>query len=170
MPTVPKYNDTMPRRAHNLALLGLTNAQIADALDVSAKVLGEWMHIHPEFKEAVTNGKANADAKVARALFHRACGYEHSAVDIRVVGGTIEQTPYVKKYPPDTTAAIFWLKNRQKGIWRDVYRQELSGPGGANLRGALAGLATEDLELAVKLGLAKRGELVSSDKNGDSTN
>ena len=26
---------------------------------------------------------------------------------------------YIERYPPDTTAAIFWLKNRQRATWRD---------------------------------------------------
>ena len=38
--------------------------------------------------------------------------------------------PTTKHYPPDTTAAIFWLKNRQKSKWRDKQDHEISGPDG----------------------------------------
>jgi hypothetical protein len=30
-----------------------------------------------------------------------------------------------KHYPPDVTACIFWLKNRQPEKWRDVHRHEV---------------------------------------------
>ena len=29
------------------------------------------------------------------------------------------RVPYREKMPPDTTACIFWLKNRKKAEWRD---------------------------------------------------
>lgn len=64
-------------------------------------------------------GKGAADAAVASKLFHRATGYEHPEDDIRAVNGEIVITPTIKHYPPDTTAAIFWLKNRQPAKWRD---------------------------------------------------
>ena len=41
---------------------------------------------------------------------------------------------YVEHYPPDTTACIFWLKNRQPALWRDKVQQELSGPDGQPLQ------------------------------------
>jgi hypothetical protein len=52
-------------------------------------------------------------------------------VDIRVVGGDIVQTPIRKFYPPDTTAAIFWLKNRAPAQWRD--KQEIEHSGGVTV-------------------------------------
>ena len=32
--------------------------------------------------------------------------------------------PYVEHVPPDTTAAIFWLKNRDPAHWRDAWQLE----------------------------------------------
>jgi hypothetical protein len=51
-------------------------------------------------------------------------------VDIRVIDKEIVQTPVRKYYPPDTTAAIFWLKNRRPDLWRDRNQTELTGPNG----------------------------------------
>jgi hypothetical protein len=31
----------------------------------------------------------------------------------------LNEVPYTERYPPDTAAAIFWLKNRQPKHWRD---------------------------------------------------
>jgi hypothetical protein len=58
-------------------------------------------------------------------LYQRAMGFEHDSEEIKVVpigqgeGSEIERVPIRKVYPPDTAAAIFWLKNRQKKKWRD---------------------------------------------------
>ena len=63
-----------------------------------------------------------AFAEVAEKLFRRATGYSHEAVKIVADAKTKEQhiVPYVEHYPPDTTACIFWLKNRRPEAWRDM--------------------------------------------------
>lgn len=60
-----------------------------------------------------------ADAEVADRLYQRALGYTHVEDDIRVCDGVIITTPTTRHYPPDTTACIFWLKNRRPDLWRD---------------------------------------------------
>jgi hypothetical protein len=53
----------------------------------------------------------------------------------------------VKHYPPDPTAAIFWLKNRQKDKWRDKREEEVSGPNGGPIQTAdLSNLPTDKLK------------------------
>ncbi len=47
-------------------------------------------------------------------------GYSHPAVHVSNYQGDITLTPITKHYPPDTVAAIFWLKNRQPAKWRDT--------------------------------------------------
>lgn len=64
-------------------------------------------------------GKAVADAEVSDRLYQRAMGFVAPDIDIRVIENRIVETPLKKYYPPDTTAAIFWLKNRQKDKWRE---------------------------------------------------
>ena len=74
-----------------------------------------------------------ADAEVAERLFLRARGYTHEAVKILSRGGKEEpvMVPYVEHYPPDTTACIFWLKNRRPDLWRDkVLLDEAAGKKG----------------------------------------
>jgi len=159
------YNKTIPGRAHRLALLGLTDAQIADAMGFSESTIKRWKREHEKFRQALDAGKAMADGYVAQSLYRRARGYSHKAVDIKVVNGQIVETEIVKRYPPDTTAAIFWLKNRQRGIWRDVYRKEITGPGGRPLvTRDFEGLTDEELQLAMKIGVL---EAENPPSNGD---
>lgn len=49
-----------------------------------------------------------------------------------------------KDVPPDTTAAIFWLKNRKPDEWRDKHETELSG--GLNVHNPYANLTDAELK------------------------
>lgn len=114
-----KYKSEYAEQAKKLCMLGMTDKEMASFFEVSEQTLNTWKQVHPEFLESLKGGKDLIDAQVAAKLFHRAIGYEHPEDDIRAVNGVIVITPMVKHYPPDTTAAIFWLKNRQPQKWRD---------------------------------------------------
>ena len=114
-----KYEPAFAETAQKLCKLGATDVEIADFLDVAVSTLYLWKHAHPEFSEALKVGKATADDRVEQSLYRRALGYSHDAVKMHVVDGTVSLTPYTEHYPPDTTAAIFWLKNRRPEEWRD---------------------------------------------------
>lgn len=137
-----KYKDEFVIQAEKLCKLGATDIEVADFFEVEVRTLYRWKAEHDDFCQALKAGKAEADARVERSLFARATGYEHDEVDIRVVGGAIVQTPLRKHYPPDTTACIFWLKNRRPDEWRD--RQELTGKDGAPLFEKPAETMTDD--------------------------
>lgn len=128
------YRDEYTDWALKLTKLGATDKDMAEAFEVTEQTLNNWKQAHPEFFESIKKGKAIADAEVASKLFHRATGYEHPEDDIKSVNGEIVITPTVKHYPPDTTAAIFWLKNRRPDLWRDKIESALTGPGGGPIQ------------------------------------
>lgn len=128
-----KYDKRFAAIAKAMCELGATDLEIADALQIRSATFYLWKATHIEFSEAVSVGKKQADDRVERSLFARANGYEHDEVDIRVVAGRVVQTPIRKFYPPDTAAAIFWLKNRRKEEWRDKVDHEHGGPDGSPL-------------------------------------
>lgn len=106
--------------AENYALLGATDAEIAEFFSVSEQTLNSWKKKFPQFLESLKKGKAVADSNVASKLYNRAIGYDCKATKIVTYEGKVtDKVEYVEHYPPDTTAAIFWLKNRQPGKWRD---------------------------------------------------
>lgn len=124
----PEYVD----QAKKLANKGFTDREIAEFFDVDERTINRWKHDHEDFCQSLKVGKDEADARVEQSLYRRALGYSHDAVKIHVASdGGITQVPFTEHYPPDTTAAIFWLKNRKKDEWRDVKAQEHSGPNGA---------------------------------------
>lgn len=122
-----KYDpDLHPVQALKLARLGATDDDIASFFEVCRATIYNWRNEHPEFLDALKGGKIMADAEVASKLFHRATGYQHPDVDIKVIDGQIVITDLVKHYPPDTTAAIFWLKNRRPDLWREKVEENKS--------------------------------------------
>jgi hypothetical protein len=114
-----KYKAEYAGQAAKLCLLGATDAQLADFFEVSVSTINLWKVQHPEFSEAIKVPKDMADERVEQSLFRRAMGYEHDEIDIRVVDKEVIQTPIRKYYPPDSTAMIFWLKNRKAAEWRE---------------------------------------------------
>jgi hypothetical protein len=128
------YKPEFADQARKLCLLGATDMEIADFFGVDTRTINRWKLKHDKFCQSLKSGKEQADDRVERSLFERATGYQHNEVDIRVVNGEIIQTPTIKHYPPDTVAAIFWLKNRRKDEWRDTRQQELTGAGGGPIQ------------------------------------
>lgn len=122
-----KYKVEYVAQAKKLVQLGATDAELADFFEVTISTISLWKVKHAEFSEALKLGKEVADKRVEEALYHRAMGYSHEETDIRVVDGAVVMTPMIKHYPPDTTAAIFWLKNRKPDEWRDKRDVEHSG-------------------------------------------
>ena len=113
------YNQKFASIAKRFALLGLTNDEMADALDIARSTFYEWLKAYPEFSDAIQSGKDSADAKVAQSLYHRAKGYKTTETDVKVIDGKIVLTELQKNYPPDPASMIFWLRNRQPKLWRN---------------------------------------------------
>lgn len=125
-----KFKEEFIEQARKLCLLGATDIEIADFFDVDVRTIYRWKNESDAFCQALKAAKEVADERIERSLYERAAGYERDEVDIRVVGGEIVQTPIRKFYPPDTTACIFWLKNRRPADWRDKVEQSFTGPNG----------------------------------------
>jgi len=115
------YKEAYVEGARKLARLGATDEEVADFFDVDVRTIYRWKIAHEAFCQALKAGKDEADARVERALFHRAIGYEQDAVKIFMPAGaeTPVYAPFKERITPDTTAAIFWLKNRRPEEWRD---------------------------------------------------
>jgi len=116
-----------PKLGYWLAQAGLTDEQIAEELSVHVDTLYQWRKVHPEFSEALKGGKAAPDDEVEGALLRRAKGFKY-------IEGSKEKVAL-----PDTTACIFWLKNRRPVDWRDKRQHEVT----QEMRGPLTIVVTE---------------------------
>lgn len=129
------YEPEFAEQAEKLCLLGATDDELADFFKVSVRTIYRWKHTHDDFCQAIKSGKATSDERVERSLYQKATGYnytEQQAIKIKLEQHQEEvQVVDVQRHAPaDTTAAIFWLKNRRKEDWRDKHDHELSGPNG----------------------------------------
>lgn len=116
-----KYKPEFAAQATKLCELGATDREVADFFEVSERTLYRWQQEHPEFCQALKDGKDVADERVERSLYRRATGYSFDAEKIMQHQGRVLRVPYVEHVPPDTTAMIFWLKNRRAEKWRDKH-------------------------------------------------
>jgi hypothetical protein len=112
-------------QAQKLCQLGATDVEMADFFEVAVSTFYKWKNEFPEFSEALKTGKSAADERVERSLYHKATGYTFDAVKIFMPAGADGPVyaPYREHVPPDTTAMIFWLKNRRSADWRDKTEQ-----------------------------------------------
>ena len=96
-----KYKKTHDKLVYKLCLLGSTDEQMADILEVSVSTFNNWKIAHPSFLESIKKGKHIADADIANSLHQRALGYSHKETKVFNVNG--ELVPYTvdKHYAPD---------------------------------------------------------------------
>ena len=120
--TQSSINVDVRERAFAFAMLGATNTELAALLGINRATVDNWMEKDEGFQLAVQEGRAQADANVVASLYRNATGFEYPTIKTfydKDSGQVIEH--HVMEYhKPDTTAQIFWLKNRQRDRWRDV--------------------------------------------------
>lgn len=103
---------------------GLIDEQIATNIGVSYSTFKEWKKKFPDFSAALKKGKEVVDRQVENALFKSAVGFIYEEETVTNAGDVV----LVKKYSkPNTTAQIFWLKNRKRNQWTDKSEVEVSG-------------------------------------------
>ncbi len=155
-----KWKDEYVRIAEHAAKLGATEREIAEMFNVSEVTLNAWKNERPEFLAALKLGKEGPDDRVERSLYNRAVGYSFDSIKVFQFQGQIVEAPVVEHVPPDTTAGIFWLKNRRPELWRDVKAIE----GTVNVKDERT---DEDRARALAL-LVARGVRESGDSGGRS--
>lgn len=129
-----KYKPEYAEEAYRQCLLGKTDKDLALHFGVAESTIHEWKNNFPEFSESVRAGKDKADGDVAYSLYRRAMGFTYEEVTFEKIDSKtalendtnedLQTEVYKKKVVtklvvPDTGAAMNWLKNRQKELWRD---------------------------------------------------
>jgi hypothetical protein len=126
-----KYTKEHDNIVYKICLLGATDKEIADFFEVEESTINNWKNKYPSFLESLKRGKEIADITIAESLYERAkgCSIEkevaiklkkHKQIGDRIVADEeVEIISLTEQMPPDTTALIFWLKNRKSTRWRD---------------------------------------------------
>lgn len=148
---------------------GLTQEQIAHNLGISGSALKNWIKKSEPLKTAIKKGKEVSDLIIENAIFKRALGYSYEEITHERVGGEMVETKRIVKYlPPDTTAQIFWLKNRKPADWRDVKNNNISLDE-KTIKTVKEISLTDKLEYITKAGLALGGDDIGG-KDADKDN
>lgn len=163
MPALLKYNpEYHDDWAWSLALKGATDEEVAEAFGVSKRTILRWKEDHESFAEAFQRGKDVADAKVKKALYQRAIGFEvediEETVDIDPKTGDVKpvrRRKIKKKIVPDTMAAMYWLNNRTKGEFSQ--KQEIT-LGGKVDTSPMANLTEDELRKLAELDQGQDGK------------
>lgn len=130
---------------------GLTIEQIAKNLGISKVTFYKYMNEHIELFERLKKGKEVIDFEVENALLKRALGYKYKEVTKELITDPetkkeeLKVTKEVtKEVAPDTTAQIFWLKNRKPQEWRD--KKDIEHSGDMKVNNPYKSLTTEELK------------------------
>lgn len=99
---------------------GLTDEQIAKNMGIVPSTFYEWKKKSKEFSETLKKGKEVVDFEVENALLKKALGYTITIKEEKLDKyGDVHTLKKDVHVPGDTTAMIFWLKNRKKAQWRE---------------------------------------------------
>lgn len=160
-------------QAYKLAMLGLTDKQMAEFWGLQVQVIDYWKQQKEDFRAALKRGKIEADAEVAIALHKKACGYDYEEELIfKNKAGEITGRQTVKKHQPaDSWAALKWLAIRQRENWAEVLKTEFKVSGTFDVRYLsqelqdIKSFSTETLETALKLGIMKAADILPLKEN-----
>lgn len=146
--------DDHMRMAYELALLGLTEEQMSQVLGVSFDRIQGWKKRYSEFERYLAEGKTIADAKVAMALYRRATGYDYEEDHVTVFQGDVTVTRVRKHIPADPWSAAKWLALRQRTMWSEAQRVEVTNTWNINMNKLdFHGISDEALKLMAEIGL-----------------
>jgi len=124
------FNETFMQQVYYLAKGGFRNEDLAEFFKVSGDTINSWISKKEGFAEALHEGRWMFSLKVSETLGQRALGYDYTETEtaehVTRAGDIVTLTKKTHKHmPPDVTAIIFYLKNRQRDLWQDVNRTEI---------------------------------------------
>jgi len=118
------YSPRMAAVARKSCERGMTDIEVADMLGIGLATLYRWKVEYPAFSKAFKLGKSIADDRVERSLYSRAVGYVFVGEKPVMTRHGQKTMRYRAHVPPDTAAAVWYLKNRRPDQWRDSFRHE----------------------------------------------
>ena len=127
------FTDEQVNKILQLYQEGKTDLQVAKVFKVGRKTFLKQVKNIQDLSSTIKKIKETPDSKVEKSLFERALGYTHEDTQFFCHQGVIISKEYVKRYPPDVSACVFWLCNRQPGRWKNVQKVDIDVPGGVEI-------------------------------------
>lgn len=118
-----KYTPLYDNVAEEACAIGANINQLAAILNVHQPTVNNWMKEYPNFYQCVIRGRDRfAVEHVESALLKRAKGYSYIRKVDRVTKSGVIKCAEEMHVPADTTAAIFFLINRNPHRWKSINR------------------------------------------------
>lgn len=137
------------KQVYRLCILGMTNEELAEHYYVKYETWMQWINPSsktwkPGLAETIAKGREDIVAKVAERLVQRALGYKAKATKMFYdsQSGEVVKEEYIEHYPPSEQAAIFILKNKRPGDWKE--KQIVEGPDGKSASNIQVHVLTDD--------------------------
>lgn len=148
-----KYQEWLTKegllRLQGWARDGLSDEQIATNMGITDSTFYEWKKKYSEISEVLKEGKDVVDRQVENALLKSALGYKYDEVTEERRDDMLVVTKVVhKEVQPNTTAQIFWLKNRKRLEWRDRVENAITGADGGAVK--IETLTDADVDARIK--------------------
>jgi len=127
-----KYSEELTEKICKYLKRGNTITTTCQAVGISKETFFQWMK-KPDFYDSIKKAMAIPDKKVENALYksaimgHRYKEKEYKGVAVGEKVKMILVKTVTKIIPPNVTAQIFYLKNRQPEEWKDRHDLDLSG-------------------------------------------
>lgn len=103
------YKPEYAQMAKDFCLIGMTDCQLAEHLNISERTLNTWKKQFPEFLQSINEGKFHADIEVVKSLYQQA-----------LKGSTL--------------AAMYWMNNRGRIYgWSQKQQVEVHGKHEVNI-------------------------------------
>jgi hypothetical protein len=116
-----------------------------DFLELEPVVFKYWIDNYPQYKREYLRWRDHATSEIESALAKRAVGFSKKTTkDILTKTGQIVTLETNTYYPPDPTAAQFWLKNRASTDWKEAATIDVNV--NANIRAWLVDAARASLD------------------------
>lgn len=147
-----KWSEDRVREVYELALLGLTDEKMWGVMGISQGTFNLWKRDRDDFREALLRGKILADARVAESLYKRAVGYDVEDEHVSVFRGVVTKTKVRRHVPGDPWSAAKWLSLRQRSLWSETQRMEITQTNVNITKIDYTGMSDEELLLLKKIG------------------
>jgi hypothetical protein len=143
------YDPAMNPQVKEWSKQGLIDTEIAKLLGIGKSTFYEWQNKHPEFSDALKEGKQIADMEVEQELWGKCHGQMIIERKEKVLrDGTIVTVQEERFVPASDTAIIFWLKNRKPEMWRE--KQQIEHSGSMDISVSVSHLTDDELEKELK--------------------
>lgn len=127
------YNPSHNEIVKKLALAGYSDEKIADFIGIATSTFYEYKKIHPEFSEALKEGKQGAVAEMALSMFDRAtgCKITETRTEKDEFGEVVKTIETVREIPPCPSSAAMLLKAKEKSIYGDKQEIDVTSSDGS---------------------------------------